>query len=80
MRRVVIKLGSSVVADHDRELRRETLARVCDAAAEGDCQDAVVLKLRRAQPHSRNVEAALELALFFFILVTLLDGPQVLQL
>ncbi len=55
-------------------------ARVCDAAAEGDCQDAVVLKLRRAQPHSRNVEAALELALFFFILVTLLDGPQVLQL
>jgi glutamate 5-kinase len=40
MRRVVIKLGSSVVADGDGELRAEDLARVCDAAArvhrEGD--------------------------------------------
>jgi len=44
MRRVVIKLGSSVVADHDRELRRETLARVCDAAVALRAQeDEVVL-------------------------------------
>src|SRR5271169_6046589 len=34
MRRVVIKLGSSVVADSDGELREDALARVCDAAAE----------------------------------------------
>ncbi|HUB36065.1 MAG TPA: glutamate 5-kinase [Solirubrobacteraceae bacterium] len=33
MRRVVIKLGSSVVADAEGELREEPLARVCDAAA-----------------------------------------------
>jgi glutamate 5-kinase len=33
MKRVVIKLGSSVVADDDGELRADTLARVCDAAA-----------------------------------------------
>jgi glutamate 5-kinase len=33
MKRVVIKLGSSVVADSDGELREETLAHVCDAAA-----------------------------------------------
>ncbi len=33
MRRVVIKLGSSVVADPAGELRREPLARVCDLAA-----------------------------------------------
>ncbi len=32
MRRVVIKLGSSVVADADGELREGVLARVCDAA------------------------------------------------
>jgi glutamate 5-kinase len=31
--RVVIKLGSSVVADDSGELRERTLARVCDAAA-----------------------------------------------
>ena len=34
MRRVVIKLGSSVVADADGELREDALARVCDTAAE----------------------------------------------
>ncbi|HYM44540.1 MAG TPA: glutamate 5-kinase, partial [Solirubrobacteraceae bacterium] len=33
MRRVVIKLGSSVVADAEGELREEALARACDAAA-----------------------------------------------
>src|ERR1700694_522996 len=33
MRRVVVKLGSSVVADGDGELRTEVLARVCDALA-----------------------------------------------
>jgi len=33
MRRVVIKLGSSIVADERRELRADTLARICDAAA-----------------------------------------------
>ncbi|HLM87157.1 MAG TPA: glutamate 5-kinase [Solirubrobacteraceae bacterium] len=33
MKRVVIKLGSSVVADAEGELREQTLARVCDAAA-----------------------------------------------
>ncbi len=33
MRRVVIKLGSSVVANADGELREQALARVCDAAA-----------------------------------------------
>src|SRR3981081_777563 len=34
MKRVVINLGSSVVADSDGELREDALARVCDAAAE----------------------------------------------
>ncbi len=34
MKRVVIKLGSSVVADSDGELREDALARVCDAVAE----------------------------------------------
>jgi glutamate 5-kinase len=33
MRRVVIKLGSSVVADADGELREQALARVCNTAA-----------------------------------------------
>ncbi len=33
MRRVVVKLGSSIVADEHRELRAGTLARICDAAA-----------------------------------------------
>jgi glutamate 5-kinase len=33
MRRVVVKLGSSVVADEEGELRGEALARACDAAA-----------------------------------------------
>ena len=33
MRRAVIKLGSSIVADDSGELRDEALARVCDAAA-----------------------------------------------
>ena len=33
MRRVVIKLGSSIVADEDGELRGEVLARICDAVA-----------------------------------------------
>ncbi len=33
MKRVVIKLGSSVVADADGELREHTLAHVCDAVA-----------------------------------------------
>jgi glutamate 5-kinase len=34
MKRVVIKLGSSVVADSDGELREGALAHVCDAVAE----------------------------------------------
>jgi glutamate 5-kinase len=34
MKRVVIKLGSSVVADSDGELREDALAHVCDAAAQ----------------------------------------------
>jgi glutamate 5-kinase len=34
MQRVVIKLGSSVVADAEGELREDALAHVCDAAAE----------------------------------------------
>ncbi len=34
MRRVVIKLGSSVVADDDGELRADVLAHVCDAVAQ----------------------------------------------
>ena len=33
MRRVVIKLGSSIVADEQRELRAATLQRICDTAA-----------------------------------------------
>jgi glutamate 5-kinase len=33
MRRVVIKLGSSIVADLDGELRTSVLARICDAVA-----------------------------------------------
>ena len=31
MRRTVIKLGSSIVAEDDGELRGEVLARICDA-------------------------------------------------
>jgi glutamate 5-kinase len=34
MKRVVIKLGSSVVADAGGELREDALGRICDAAAE----------------------------------------------
>jgi glutamate 5-kinase len=34
MRRVVIKLGSSIVADERGELRADTLARICDVTAE----------------------------------------------
>ena len=34
MKRVVVKLGSSVVADGDGALRIEVLARVCDVLAE----------------------------------------------
>jgi glutamate 5-kinase len=34
MRRVVIKLGSSIVAEDSGELRGEVLARICDAVAE----------------------------------------------
>jgi len=33
MRRVVIKLGSSIVAEDDGELRGDVLARICDAVA-----------------------------------------------
>src|SRR3954469_17619476 len=33
MRRVVIKLGSSIVADDSGELRSDVLERVCDAVA-----------------------------------------------
>jgi glutamate 5-kinase len=33
MRRTVIKLGSSIVAEDDGELREEVLARICDAVA-----------------------------------------------
>jgi glutamate 5-kinase len=45
MQRVVIKLGSSVVADADGELREDALARVCDAAAElhGRGDEAIVV-------------------------------------
>ena len=34
MRRVVIKLGSSIVAEDTGELRGEVLARICDAVSE----------------------------------------------
>ena len=34
MRRIVIKLGSSIVAEDNGELRGEVLARICDAVAE----------------------------------------------
>ncbi len=45
MRRVVIKLGSSVVADDDGELREQTLAQLCDAAAalHGDGGEVIVV-------------------------------------
>ncbi len=45
MRRVVVKLGSSVVADGDGEPRREVLAHVCDALAEvhGQGGEAIVV-------------------------------------
>jgi glutamate 5-kinase len=45
MRRVVIKLGSSIVADERGELREDTLARVCDAvcALHGDGQEAIIV-------------------------------------
>jgi glutamate 5-kinase len=42
MRRVVVKLGSSVVADGDGEVRLEVLAAVCDALAAIHHQDAEV--------------------------------------
>ncbi|HEX5310162.1 MAG TPA: glutamate 5-kinase [Solirubrobacteraceae bacterium] len=34
MKRVVIKLGSSIVADEDGELREQVLARICDVVAD----------------------------------------------
>ena len=45
MRRVVIKLGSSIVADERGELRGDTLASVCDATAalHGDGDEAVLV-------------------------------------
>ena len=45
MRRVVIKLGSSIVADEFGELREDTLARVCDAvsALHQDGQEAIIV-------------------------------------
>jgi glutamate 5-kinase len=44
VRRVVIKLGSSIVADDDGELREEVLERICDcAAALHDAGDDVVI-------------------------------------
>ena len=45
MRRVVIKLGSSIVADEFGELREDTLARVCDAvsALHGDGREAIIV-------------------------------------
>jgi glutamate 5-kinase len=45
MRRVVVKLGSSVVADASGALRTDVLARVCDqlAALHGEGTDAVVV-------------------------------------
>src|SRR5271168_2695782 len=45
MRRVVVKLGSSVVADGDGEPRLEVLAHVCDALAEvhGQGREAIVV-------------------------------------
>ena len=45
MRRVVIKLGSSIVADEFGELREDTLARVCDAvsALHRDGQEAIIV-------------------------------------
>jgi glutamate 5-kinase len=45
MRRVVIKLGSSIVADELGVLRADTLARVCDAvsALHGDGHEAIIV-------------------------------------
>jgi glutamate 5-kinase len=45
MRRVVIKLGSSVVADEDGELRMDVLAHVCDVLGElhGDGEETIVV-------------------------------------
>jgi glutamate 5-kinase len=56
VRRVVIKLGSSVVADHGRELRRETLARICDiTVALRDAGDEVVLVTSGAIAHGIQI-------------------------
>jgi glutamate 5-kinase len=43
MRRVVVKLGSNVVADGDGEPRREELERVCDALAQVHLQGGEVI-------------------------------------
>jgi glutamate 5-kinase len=45
MKRVVIKLGSSIVADEDGELRTEVLARICDvvAALHGEGKEVVIV-------------------------------------
>ena len=44
MRRVAIKLGSSIVAEDSGELRGEVLARICDAVGELHCNgDEVVM-------------------------------------
>lgn len=45
MRRVVIKIGSSIVASDDGELRRDELGRICDAAARlhGDGDEIVLV-------------------------------------
>src|SRR2546423_12606825 len=45
MRRIVVKLGSSVVADGGGEPRMEVLARVCDAVAQvhGDGGEVVLV-------------------------------------
>ena len=45
MKRIVIKLGSSVVADRDGEVREGVLARACDAVAElhGSGAEAVIV-------------------------------------
>src|SRR5271155_766253 len=45
MRRVVVKLGSSVVADSDGTLRTDVLARICDllAAAHRDGDEVIVV-------------------------------------
>ena len=58
MRRVVVKLGSSVVADDRGELRLEVLARACDVLARLHRQgDAVVIVTSGAIARGMHVMA-----------------------